>query len=292
MAIFDDILAKIVPDENHRKTVAQIADQYPELKNGWLRNDDYSRKMDEVSGIKKDAEWAQRVKPHVMQWEQWRTEHWDDAAEMTKEEKAARDEAERLLAVVVGKGDDMNFEQMKQYLDKEITTRGIASKADVDKLTTDVTGRAAQLDTSLQGHTYVSLKVPTLVMRAYKEYGDVLDGTELFNKSAEMKEWDLDKVYDAIYKDKSATRKQAELDIIKAEAKKAGYDEAQKELKEKAAGSKDGQGLIPTDQGSGLSGFLQKAVSQEGTDSGYEGMVLGRGAIASKYADEFRKTQG
>jgi hypothetical protein len=248
--------------------------------------------LDEVSVIKKDAEWAQKFRPHTIKWENWRTEHWDEEADMTKEEKAALDEAERLRAIIANKGDDMNFDEMGKFLDTEITKRGIASKTDVDKLTNDVTGRAAQLDTAMQGHTYVSLKVPTLVMKAYRDYGEVLDGAELFNKSAEMKEYDLDKVYDAIYRDKSTARKQAELDAIKAEAKKAGYEEAQKELKEKAAGSKDGQGLIPTDQGSGLSGFLQKVTSNEGAESGYDNMVLGRGAIASKYADEFRKNQG
>jgi len=293
MGKFDDILAKLVPDENHRKTVTQLAEQYPELGNGWLRGDEFSRKMDEVSGIKKDAEWAAKAKPHVAKWEQWRTEHWDDSAEMTKEEKAARDKVAELEVLVAAKtGDDMDFKQISDLLDTQMAAKNIAYKSDIESIKTDVSNRVNEFDKTFQGATYISAKIPTLVMKAYKEFGEVLDGAELLRKSEEMKDYNLDNVYNTIFKDKSTARQDEDRKKLEAEAEKRGYEAALKELKEKTTGSKDGQGQIPTDQGSGLSGFLQKAVSGEETGAGYEALTLGRGAIAHKYAEEFRQKQG
>lgn len=63
---FDEMYAGLTPEE--RKVFDNAIARNPELKAGWLRQDDYSRKMNEVQGQKKEFEELRDYKARMEPW--------------------------------------------------------------------------------------------------------------------------------------------------------------------------------------------------------------------------------
>ena len=65
---FDEIYAQLSADE--RKVLDNAIAKEPELKNGWLRQDDYSRKQNELKSQKSEYEEAVAYKEKMEPWSQ------------------------------------------------------------------------------------------------------------------------------------------------------------------------------------------------------------------------------
>ena len=66
VSAFDEILEKF-SDEGDRTTFQGLAERYPEIKDGLLRQSDYSRRMSEIDNSIKELD----------SWKQWGAENWD-----------------------------------------------------------------------------------------------------------------------------------------------------------------------------------------------------------------------
>lgn len=265
---FDEILNVHVSDESDRATITTIAEKYPELKNGWLRQSEFSKKMDETRAAQELAS----------KWQTWRVNNWDDEAKMTKAQRQAMDRVRELEDKLSEAGNgEMTVEQMTALLDGELKNRGLVTAE-------QLAGDKKYIQESLQGHAYLVAKMPVLAQKYKDMTGEYLDGTELLKKVNEYGETDLDKVFE-----RYVAPKMAEKELKEIEAKKAA---AQAELDELAKKKENATSpTLPTDQGgdSGISPFQAQMRGIKSPDADVlSNFELGSGGIAAFAAQRFK----
>jgi hypothetical protein len=173
---FDELLEKFADED---KTVFnELAEKYPDMKGYGLRQSDYNRKMNEFQ-----AEIA-----YANGWKEWELNNWDDEAKSTKQERilkdqleAAKREKEALEQQVAfgGLGDEMTFEQLEQSMGKFVKDKGILTAND---LTAKEKEFRAYVD---KGISPVILTAQEVALRHFKEFNEVLPGTEIIDKAFE-----------------------------------------------------------------------------------------------------------
>lgn len=132
---FDSIYAQLSADE--RKLLDNVFAKEPELKDGWLRQDDYSRKQTEFASKKKEYDDAVEYKTRMEPWS-------DQAYERIKKLEAAgvldadgnelwtaqKAELERKAAAAALSGDDMTPEQIDAKVREIIKAAGVPVTAE------------------------------------------------------------------------------------------------------------------------------------------------------------------
>ncbi len=96
---FDDILNSLVGDADDREVLGSLASKYPEIKQGWLRQADYSRKLDSFRDTEKKVE----------AWNKWAADNWDTENNAPKMEVFWRNKAHELESQV---NTDMTFDEI------------------------------------------------------------------------------------------------------------------------------------------------------------------------------------
>lgn len=272
-ASFDDILGSLVTDESDRAVLSELAVKYPEVKNGWLRQSDYSRKLDSFRDIEREA---QTYKGKVGEWEGWAKENWDFEANRPKMEVFWERKAQELESKV---GTEMTFDDIT----KAIKEQGLVSKPDLEAM---INSKAVEVDKGFSGAAYFSAKIAEKVGEHYSEFKKPLKVTELVSKMQEYGTNDLDAAYDKYVADARKERNDKDLEAKIAEIRK---EEREKAVQETLA--KLPSGGLPVDQGeSGLSHFEAK-LKQIHEPNAMENAELGKGTIAAIAAQEYAKKQ-
>lgn len=285
---FDELLDSM--GEDHRKALGEIAEQYPDLKSGYLRQSDYSRKMDEI---------RDKV-TYAKQWEDWYSKNWDADAfgkgqggtkrEMEKA-RLLRDREEALKAAEskiselnqrVSVGGEVTFEELNSHLEKEISGRGLMKRDEVSAM---VDGKAQgveqMLTNSLSGYAHIATKGPKLMFKHYREFNEDLDLDNVLEHAAKNGIGDLEKAYDEFVSEKRgevlAKKHQEEIEA----AKKTAREEA---LKERGMSTT----AMPDDNSGPTMGPMKARLL--GLQSGADGRPdlskaeMGRGIIAQEAA--------
>lgn len=272
---FDDILATYVKDESEKVTLAGLINKYPDLRAGWLRQADYSRSKDELA---KNKDLYEAAVGKVSEWEAWKENNWDETHSMTKAQWETLQEVERIKSE--GSGEEMDFDKLAEWTGKYVKDNGLVTKTDLDATLAE---KVKFVDDGFKGYAYVAAKVPTLIAKHMKEFGDVLDGAELLQGTEKYGTTNLDDVYEKMVAGKRselAEKSKAE-EIAKAKA------EAVEEFKKTQAG---GQGRMPSDQsGPELSSFQKKMMGIKVEPDEFEDMELGKGGIAAIAAAKWRE---
>lgn len=272
---FDDILATYVKDESEKVTLAGLINKYPDLRAGWLRQADYSRSKDELA---KNKDLYEAAVGKVSEWEAWKENNWDETHSMTKAQWETLQEVERIKSE--GSGEEMDFDKLAEWTGKYVKDNGLVTKTDLDATLAE---KVKFVDDGFKGYAYVAAKVPTLIAKHMKEFGDVLDGAELLQGTEKYGTTNLDDVYE-----KMVAGKRAELaEKSKAEEIAKAKAEAVEEFKKTQAG---GQGRMPSDQsGPELSSFQKKMMGIKVEPDEFEDMELGKGGIAAIAAAKWRE---
>ena len=272
---FDEILATYVKDEGEKGTLTGLINKYPDLRAGWLRQADYSRSKDELA---KKSELYEVAVGKVGEWETWKENNWDSEHNMTKAQWEALQEVERVKSE--GSGEEMDFAKLAEWTGEYVKKNGLVSKAELDKTLED---KVKLVDDGFKGYAYVAAKVPTLIAKHMKEFGDVLDGAELLQGTEKFGTTNLDDVYE-----KMVAGKRAEL---AEKAKQAEIEKAKLEAVEEFKKTQVvGQGRMPSDQGGpDLSSFQKKMMGLKVEPDEFDDLPLGKGAIAATAAAKWRE---
>ena len=141
---------------------------------------------------------------------------------MTKAQKQAMEELARLRES--GEG-EMDFNKLADWTNKFVAEKGLVSKSDLE---TTLGEKEKQFTSNLDGHSYLTMKVPHLLMKHFKEFGEILDPQEVVKKAEELKNYNLDSVYDGMVADRRQKVSEEALNKKLEEARLAGIEEGKK----------------------------------------------------------------
>lgn len=299
---FDEILAQIAEPEL-KDALTKATEKYPDLKGGWLRQSDYSRKMNEFDGefktAKAKAEYADK-------WEQWKNDNWLPDLNMTKEEEAATRRALDLEKEVEtlrqSKEGDVTFEEIQAEVDKLVGAKmkGVVTEETLkkdrenylDKTTfeREMTNRLLQTENGL---THVFLKTYPLGFQHQKEFGEVLDPQELVKYAVEKKINDLGEAYNSMVATRRTEVQGKAMEEKLAEAKRQGAEEAKK------AAAMGPNGRMPVDSGAPEMTHLQERIMKKSKSEDPDATKAipedvkadGSGRLAQLVAEQWRKDQ-
>lgn len=294
---FEDVLASIIPIEEDRQVLAEVAAKHPALRESMLRQSDYSRKMDE---LKREREAVQDRIAHAEQWDGWYRENWvndalGDGVGATKRElehiKKLR-EAESKLAEMqqrIEVGGEVTFDELNKYLDDKFQQTGVARKEDVEKLLSDRASGVEQfVKQNLEGFTHLAMRAPVLTLKHFQEFGEVMDPDALVKYALEHKKSDLDSAYDEYIRDqrqdRAAKQREEEIERVRKE-------EREKVLAERGMSPNS----MPDDNGPPEMGPMMKRImSIQGAGDGSDASSadIGRGQIAKHAARTWTGAEG
>lgn len=300
---FDALLETFGSDED-RTQFQTLAEKNPKLKEFGMRQDDYSRRLDEV---KKDLE--ELNGPNG--WRDWLKKSWDFDNKMTKAEKAQLDKLEALqaekaeLEAKLGQlelgGTDMTFDEVERIAVEAMKKNGVDPNKLID---------ADKLDKRFQqGEDYVkqlnaftanaALLVPYLNDQHKTEFGKMFDPEDFLKAATEAGQPNLKEFYKTFTAETRMKRMQDEADA-KVKAAQEERDRAVAEAQDrtdKAIARAQGmgpQGQNPADTEGSNMGALQRkmlGLDKPKEGSGAPEVPLGEGGISQYAAREFIQKQ-
>lgn len=289
---FDDVIAAI-KDETVRQSLVKEAEENPEIKGGWLRQADYSRKMNEVRG---------RL-DYASEWDKWKVDNWDDKLGMLKTEVKAYETIRELEVenlTLKGRVDtEMTYDQLQEEVNKlwDSKSKGVLTedtfaqkfggqyipKADYEK---DVNTRLGNV---LAGVEQLYGKTSVLAMKHMKEFDEIIDPLSIVEFANKNGVSDLEKAYGLMVSPRRDERQ--------SEVRKKELEEAEKrgEMKARQEVSMGPNGRIPTDSGSPEMGHLQQRilkVKAEGAPAVPDDVKMdGTGSLGHSVAQLYRQEQ-
>lgn len=301
---FDALLETFGTDED-RTAFQSLAERNPAVKEFGLRQDDYSRRLNEVQ---KDLEELNGPGG----WRNWVKENWDREHKMTKAERAKQERLEALetekadleakLAAMELGGADMTFEDVEKIALDAMKKNGIDPNKFVAK---------GDLDQRFQqGENYVknlnaftanaSLLVPYLNSQHEKEFGEQFDPEDFLKAATEAGQTNLKDFYKTFTAETRMKRMQTEADRKVAEAqaeRDRGIADAQAKA-DAAVARVQGmgpQGQNPADAEGPQMGALQRKMlgldKSKSEGSGAPEVPLGEQGISQYAAREFINRQ-
>ena len=257
---FDDVLN--ILDPNEKEVMTQVVSKHPQIRQGWMRQDDYSRKLDEFKPVYEFAN----------AWDAWKTENWDEGANSTRAEALLKARIQELEASQEGQ---MTFDQINAH----ISNLGLAKTADLNS----ILGEKNFTD-SLQGSAYVGAKLAEIASRHVLEFKEPFKATEFLTKVGGYGTNDLDMAYDMHVRDARKTRDE---DSLNARLKQIEADAFEKGKREAVSGllESNGASIMPTNDGSNDLGHFQRRQQGMSDDIIPEGRSAASFA-AQKYREE------
>lgn len=268
---FDEILNGLVSDSDDREVLESLATKYPEIKNGWLRQSDYSRKLDSFRDTEKKVE----------AWNKWAEDNWDTENNAPKMEIYWRNKAQELESQV---GTDMTFDEIKNFTDNFLTERGVMTKNDFESA---INSKAAEIDKGFQGSAYFSAVIAEKTAEHLSEFGKPLKVREFIGKLGEYGTNDLDAAYDRYVLEERKTREEKQLE----EKIERIRNEEREKAKQEVLSQLPNNGGLPIDQGEPIAGHLEARVRSIGQPDAAERASLGDGTLAQIAAQAYRKQQ-
>lgn len=268
---FDEILNGLVSDSDDREVLEALASKYPDIKNGWLRQSDYSRKLDSFRDTEKKVE----------AWNKWAEDNWDTENNAPKMEIYWRNKAQELESQV---GTDMTFDEIKNFTDNFLTERGVMTKNDFESA---INSKAAEIDKGFQGSAYFSAVIAEKTAEHLSEFGKPLKVREFIGKLGEYGTNDLDAAYDRYVQEERKTRDEKQLE----EKIERIRNEEREKAKQEVLSQLPNSGGLPIDQGEPIAGHLEARVRSIGQPDAAEKANLGDGTLAQIAAQAYRKQQ-
>lgn len=268
---FDEILNGLVSDSDDREVLEALASKYPDIKNGWLRQSDYSRKLDSFRDTEKKVE----------AWNKWAEDNWDTENNAPKMEIYWRNKAQELESQV---GTDMTFDEIKNFTDNFLTERGVMTKNDFESA---INSKAAEIDKGFQGSAYFSAVIAEKTAEHLSEFGKPLKVREFIGKLGEYGTNDLDAAYDRYVQEERKTRDEKQLE----EKIERIRNEEREKAKQEVLSQLPNNGGLPIDQGEPIAGHLEARVRSIGQPDAAERASLGDGTLAQIAAQAYRKQQ-
>lgn len=281
---FEDVLNSLT-DEADKTAFTELSGKYPTMKEGWLRQSDYSKKLDALRSTEleykeykgKAEEYENKFKEvstQVDQWNSWVEANWDKEADIPKMEKFWKEKAEELESKI---GTDMTFDDVGKF----ITDKGLVSKTDLDSV---LTSKADEINKNFQGSAYFAAVIAEKQGDHITEFHKPLKVREFVSKFNEYGTNDIDAAYEKYV---AEDRK-----VIADKALETKLDQVRKDERAKAeqefAEKKFNQGL-PVDQAEAGLGHLESKIRNLRDPDALEKATLGSGTIAQLAASEYRK---
>lgn len=268
---FDEILNNLVSDSEDREALESLSNKYPEIKNGWLRQSDYSRKLDSFRDTEKKVE----------AWNKWAEENWDAENNAPKMEIYWRNKAQELESQA---GTDMTFDEIKNFTEGFLTERGVMTKTDFESA---INSKAQEIDKGFQGSAYFSAVIAEKTAEHLSEFGKPLKVREFIAKLGEYGTNDLDSAYERYVAEdrKSREEKQMEEKIERIRT------EEREKAKQEVLAQLPNSGGLPIDQGEPTTGHFEARVRSVGQPDAAEKANLGDGTLAQIAAQAYRKQQ-
>jgi effector-binding domain-containing protein len=271
---FDDILASIKDPEKLRVFKEVVETDVPEAKGGWLRQADYSKHMNSLANDKKlfEAEKAEKQAElaKLEEWKSWRVSSWDDEHQMTKSEvkKLAQitDLTAELEILKAAQEAGMTFDEVGQYLDKELSKKNLVSKDYLDKeFRKELVDRKAfdsELNTRVggvaNGMEYLYDSTLPAVLAHKDEFGEVIKPSEIIKYANENGYKKIEDAYERMIAPKraeiQAKKNEEALKKAREEGEKAGEEKAKAE---RMAALAQG-GRTPVDDGPPVMGHMER----------------------------------
>jgi hypothetical protein len=295
---FDFLVEDVLQDDVERQAMRNMASKYKEVKDGYLRQSDYSKQMNSLKADKDKFD-SERDKiegklTKLQEWEAWRQSNWDDGQAMTKREiqklEQINDLTFELEILKQAQEAGMTFDEVGQYIDKELGKKNLVSKDYLDKeFKKDLIDRATyekDLNTKIggvaNGMEYIYTSTLPAVLKHKDEFGEILDPVEIIKYANENGYKKIDEAYERM-----VAPKRAEIQTKKnEEALKLAKEEGRKEaLKERGMGN---EGQRPVDDGPPVMGHLERRLRgpKDETDKPIEGPL---GTVGNQVADRFRR---
>ncbi len=260
---WEDIVNAIT-DESDRSQITSLADRYPEVKSGWLRQSDYSRKLDELKPVRED----------LTKWESWANDNWDYENNAPKLEVYWKNRAKELEA---SKDNEMTFDDISKWA----TDNGVITK---DTLA----GKEKEFLNSINGTAYFALAAADLQGRHMEEFGKPMKVRDFAAKMAESGSNDPDAFFDKYVSEARSERLKAERDKEIENARASEREKVKREFAEKQVNSK---GIYPmTDEAPPL-GHFEAKVRDLANPKAADNARLGDNTLSMLAAQEFRKKQ-
>lgn len=296
VSAFDELIGQF-GDDSDKETFLGLAEKHPFIKEYGLRQSDYSRQLNENKERLEVAD----------EWNDWKVKNWDSEAKMTKQQKAAVEEAERLkqeneglesrIAAMGSGGEDMTFEQLEQFGKDLIKNNNIVTQA-------DILAKQKELEGYVQGvngvMTKAALTVPFLNQKHDKEFGEMFDPDDFIKQATEKGRYDLKDFYEKEYvvdrrQAKTIEKHQAEIAALTAtkDAEIAAAKEHAEAIAARVSGMGAGGG--PADDGGASMGAFQrnylKLDQQQDDKSKVPDVPLGDGGVAAFAAAKWKQDQ-
>ncbi len=268
---FDEILNGLVSDTDDREVLEALASKYPDIKNGWLRQSDYSRKLDSFRDTERKVE----------AWNKWAEENWDTENNAPKMEIYWRNKAQELESQV---GTDMTFDEIKNFTEGFLSERGVMTRNDFESA---INSKAAEIDKGFQGSAYFSAVIAEKTAEHLSEFGRPLKVREFIGKLGEYGTNDLDAAYDRYVQEERKTRDEKQLE----EKIERIRNEEREKAKQEVLSQLPNNGGLPIDQGEPIAGHLEARVRSIGQPDAAEKASLGDGTLAQIAAQAYRKQQ-
>ena len=260
---FDNILNLLDPTD--KEVFESIVAKRPEIKQGWMRQDDYSRKLDGFKSVEALAN----------QWNEWAENNWNPETNSTKTELALATRIQELEA----QGTQMTFDE----INKLIVDKGLMSKTDFESV---LSQKEKAINDSFQGSAYVAAKLAEISSRHTLEFKEPFKATEFLSKVSEYGVSDLDKAHDMFVSDIRSKRDEEKMTErikqVEADALARGKEEAMKAYQESL-----GAGATPTNDSNNDIGYSlqQKLAGVANADAIPEGRSVAQFA-AQKFREE------
>ena len=268
---FEDILESI-KDDSIREVIKKEAESNPALKGGWLRQAEFSRKLNELDGKAKYAD----------AWETWKKENWDDGLKMTKAEAEAQQriremEAENETLRQLQGDSDVTFEQLQSEVDKMVTakTKGALTEEQFNqKYGTKLFDKAAydkevneRVTNWTAARDNMYLQMYELGFKHKDEFGEILKPADVIKYANENKIQDLEEAHNRMVAPRRTEKQNKDMELKLEAARKEGETKAKQEM------AMSSTGRMPTDAGAPEMSHLQQRLlrgTKEGS-SGYPG---------------------
>lgn len=269
---FEDVLNSLVTDDSDKTALSGLVDKYPGIKDGWLRQSDYSRKLDTVRESEKKLK-------------DWYDENWDEAAGIPKMEKYWREKATELEGKV---GQDMTFDEIQKFTEKTLTEKGVVLKTDLDAT---LKTKTEEFNNGFLGNMYQNALLIEKQGEHMHEFHKPLKVRDLFAKMQEFGKEDprylndIEASYDKYVAEDRKAKADADGKEREARIRKEAKAEAEKEFLEKTVN----HGGMPVDQDDPGLGHLQQKMMLVKDPDALKNAELGKNTLAHIAAQEYRK---
>lgn len=222
----EELLASAFPDEKDREEQRKLLEKYPTFGEGFLRQSDYDRKMNEVkTDRQKEQEALQTARELATKWQKWADDNKPIHENLLAEYKKITDRNKELEEQVAkaaegggggaggGGGEPVDEKKLMDKVNAEIAKRGFVSNAEMAKIVEEqarkiaAEERAAFFKETLPNMMEYSQKLTDFSFSHRQEFNEPFDRKAFSKYVADNKIEDMDRAYDMFVGEKRTEKK-------------------------------------------------------------------------------------